>query len=324
MPSTEIQLWVGADPFVGMDPVNTMLPVAWDLRSEEPAPGPGSEGDRELTDESQDSEPNGETVSGVVNEPETAGRGWVVPPGGQRVEALFVVTPSRLGIGSTEHEADPVWIDLLNIRALDAIDENGDEDLLQVEIVTSDGRTIRAGWSEVFCGAVVAALQATVDDADPGDAPAEPIETTAVEAQEPTADDAGTGTHEPAVDGDRPAEGQATGVLELEDVTYLSGFPGASRKRKHCTAVLSGEGIEVSGPGLAEMRLAWDTVRSVEAQNSDEARFRTNTKIHRDSSALVLECDEDVTVMLEARDCPTIPLRQAIVTLLEGLDVTVK
>jgi hypothetical protein len=58
-------------------------------------------------------------------------------------------------------------------------------------------------------------------------------------------------------------------------------------------------------------------------QNADEARFRTNTKIHRDASALVLECDQDVTILIEARDCPTIALRSAMNQLLDGLAVVV-
>ena len=60
-------------------------------------------------------------------------------------------------------------------------------------------------------------------------------------------------------------------------------------------------------------------VRTIEVQNADEARFRMNTKIHRDASALVIECDQGVTILLEARDCPTIALRSAISQLLDGL-----
>ena len=67
----------------------------------------------------------------------------------------------------------------------------------------------------------------------------------------------------------------------------------------------------------------WDVVRTIEAQNADEARFRMNTKVHRDATALVLECDQDVTVLLEARDCPTIPLRGAIAQLVDELPVVV-
>lgn len=113
-------------------------------------------------------------------------------------------------------------------------------------------------------------------------------------------------------------------LLELEDVTYLGGFPGHSKKKKRCTAILSTEGIEISGHPNMTLELAWDEVSSLEAQNSDEARFRTNTKIHRDASAIIIEPKNGDLVVLEARDCPTVALRQAIITLLRGVDVTVR
>jgi hypothetical protein len=112
-------------------------------------------------------------------------------------------------------------------------------------------------------------------------------------------------------------------ALVLEDVVYLGGYPGQTKKRKKCVATLTREGMEVTGPSGLAFHLAWDAVRTVEAQNADEARFRMNTKIHRDATALVIECQQDVTVLLEARDCPTVPLRSAITTLVDGLRVVV-
>lgn len=104
---------------------------------------------------------------------------------------------------------------------------------------------------------------------------------------------------------------------------YLGGYPGHGKKRKKCVATLDRTGLEVKGPGSTSFRLDWDAVRSIEAQNADEARFRMNAKIHRDATALVLECQQDVTVLLEARDCPTVPLRSAIAQLVDGLRVVV-
>jgi hypothetical protein len=112
-------------------------------------------------------------------------------------------------------------------------------------------------------------------------------------------------------------------MLELEDVVYLGGYPGHSKKRKRCTATLSRVGLELSGPGDLHFRVAWEVVRTIEVQNSDEARFRMNAKIHRDASALVVECDQGVTILLEARDCPTIALRSAISQLMADLPVVV-
>ena len=113
------------------------------------------------------------------------------------------------------------------------------------------------------------------------------------------------------------------GALELEDVVYLGGFPGQSKRRKKCTVGMSRAAIDLKGPGDLHFRVGWDVVRTIEVQNSDEARFRMNTKIHRDASALVIECDQGVTILLEARDCPTIALRSAIAQLLDGLPVVV-
>jgi hypothetical protein len=106
-------------------------------------------------------------------------------------------------------------------------------------------------------------------------------------------------------------------------VVYLGGYPGHGKKRKKCTATLGRAGLEVSGPGDLHFRISWDVVRTIEVQNSDEARFRMNAKIHRDASALVIECDQDVTLLLEARDCPTIALRSAIGQLLADVPVVV-
>ena len=36
-----------------------------------------------------------------------------------------------------------------------------------------------------------------------------------------------------------------------------------------------------------------------------------NTKVHRNATALVVECEQGVTILLEARDCPPSPLRPA-------------
>jgi len=383
-------------------------------------------------------------------EPDAVGRGWVTPPGGTPVEALFVLAGSSLGIGRTERVAAPVWLDLGDLVNLDAIGDPVDG-LNEVEISMADGTVIGAGWTDGFCEAVLAVLTAAgpAATATAADAPAAAPEaatfaddsgsdpshsplaapgrpdvrfdeidptspTAAAPTPEPTegdavspdtglftshapateqlaapvdtdGDDGGTGaggvfSAQPVVrnrsrrsnesaesapstgdladvpvtdpgsgsaaDGDEastpptatsaadtvatpapaatgaPAPPRA-GALELEDVVYLGGYPGQTRRRKKCTAVLTHDGLEVAGPGDLSFRIAWDSVKTVEAQNSDEARFRMNTKIHRDSSALVVECDQSVTVLLEARDCPTIPLRSAITQLLVDLPVVV-
>ena len=318
--------------------------------------------------------------------PDSACRGWVDPPEQARIEALFVLAGLGLGIQRTDVVTTPVWLDLSEVEAMDAIGEP-QGGLIHVEIVMKDSTVVGAGWTEAFCTAVVSALsghsavEAQTEDqaylpvdlpATPGELQGDPpnffaeaaqvssdpvlemappvvrdrsrlAEAASAEAESVDAGSAEAGSVEglefeaPAVPSEQaavapepvqslsdvaPVDGTSAG-LELEDVVYLGGYPGQTKKRKNCTAVLTRTGLEVVGPADLRFRMSWDSVTSVEPQNSDEARFRMNTKIHRDSSALVIECDQGITLLLEARDCSTVPLRSAITQLLAGLPVLV-
>lgn len=261
------------------------------------------------------------------------GRGWFEQPGGVREPALFMLSGPSLGVSGQAGATPPQWYDLGDVTGLDAV---GDpvEGLQTVEVAMGgSGRGLRAGWTEEFCASVVEALRSTLAPSDaehtsstpaPAPAPASPVEAPPVDpvpavaspVQETSAD---------AVPADTApvATGESGAALVLEDVTYLGGYPGQDRKHKRCTATLTRDALELSGSKGVMFRVPWDGVRSIEAQNADEARFRMNTKIHRDATALVLECDQTVTVLLEARDCPTIPLRGAIAQLVDDLSVVV-
>ncbi|MGB6057680.1 MAG: hypothetical protein WBF71_05400 [Microthrixaceae bacterium] len=471
---------------------------------------------------SKRSDAGGVGRAGVSTDDDTAARGWVIPPGGSRVDALFLVSTERLGIGRSESTDPPIWFDLTRVLKLDAIGEP-DRGLLHVELVMDDDTVVAAGWPEAFCNKVVEALSATRStpasegpdsylaaaavlegselgipdpglvksdqasadssqldgsqsghtnagdsifrqsqsqsdqpepiqpvadhpdspfsakpvvrrrsrnrrnggensaagtasnsattvanqDATPGagstqDAPADAAPTqggptpdgsiqggptpdgsiqggspndgqakmasgqrggtsdasvargvpaVGDESAEESGDTSDNETADPAdgdpgskavadvaapspsvartstdpVDHARAAVGAArrNAALELEDVTYLGGLPGQTKRRKRCVATLTMDGFELKGPADLSVELNWDSVKSIETQNSDEARFRTNTKIHRDSSALVIACEDGLTLMLEARDCPTVPLRAAISQLLGELSVEV-
>ena len=300
--------------------------------------------------------------------PDAACRGWVDPPEQARIEALFVLAGLGLGIQRTDVVTTPVWLDLSEVEAMDAIGEP-QGGLIHVEIVMKDSTVVGAGWTDAFCTAVVSAL---TGDSTPAMAESVPVssdpvlevaapvvrdrsrlaEAATVEAALLEAPTVEAATVEAASVGSpsgeslgvefaaapseltvvpepvqslsdvAPVDGTSAG-LELEDVVYLGGYPGQTKKRKNCTAVLTRTGLEVVGPADLRFRMSWDSVTSVEPQNSDEARFRMNTKIHRDSSALVIECDQGITLLLEARDCSTVPLRSAITQLLSGLPVLV-
>ncbi len=320
--------------------------------------------------------------------PDAACRGWVDPPDQARIEALFVLAGLGLGIQRTDVVTTPVWLDLTEVEAMDALGEP-QGGLIHVEIVMKDSTVVGAGWTDAFCAAVVSALTgdstpamaesipvssdpvlevaapvvrdrsrlaeaATAEAAllEAATAEAALLEAPTVEAalleaptvEAATVESASVGSPsgeslgvefaaapseltvvpEPVQSPSEfaPNEGSSAG-LELEDVVYLGGYPGQTKKRKNCTAVLTRTGLEVVGPADLRFRMSWDSVTSVEPQNSDEARFRMNTKIHRDSSALVIECDQGITLLLEARDCSTVPLRSAITQLLSGLPVLV-
>lgn len=390
-------------------PVAAPGPVRWSVQRRAAPSRDGSGGEQDVT--------GPDPAQGLVQQDDAdeVHRGWVVPPGGRSVDALFALDGTVLSIRRADGTASTVRLRLQDLLNLDAIGDPSDG-LQPVEMVMADQRVIGAGWTEEFCALVVGALQATVsDDATPpletpSDTPSEtPSETSsaapdvaevtddAVAAEDRPIGFGPVGAYDPeaavvaaaaagmaaataaavpptpaapttpaapiapepvapattahaapsqapteaaaplapaptpvpapdpaAVEDTGPAPLDAPAArLELEDVVYLGGYPGQPRRRKKCVATLSREAIEIRGAGGTEFRIGWDVVRSIEVQNSDEARFRMNTKIHRDASALVLECDQDVTVLFEARDCPTIALRSAIGQLLDGVAVTV-
>ncbi|MFM7068168.1 MAG: hypothetical protein ACKOYM_01790 [Actinomycetes bacterium] len=113
-------------------------------------------------------------------------------------------------------------------------------------------------------------------------------------------------------------------TLVIEDVVYLSGHPAEPKKRKRCTATMTGGGAVIDGPSGLSISLPWTSVATVEAQNADEARFRLGLRVHRDATALVVSMHDGTKVLLEARDCDAIPLRSAISELLVNSSVEVQ
>ena len=330
--------WNGERP-AGAGTSAPSLPVRWvaDRSSGHPIDRVGGVDDVVRSQVGVEPGANGSDV-----EPDAAARGWVRSQDGARQDALFVLAGRTLGVSPGEQAGGTRWLDLDELVNLDALGDpqrwhTGDE-VQAVEVRMADGTELVAGWPIAFCEEVVATLQRLVEPTDQeptveevADEVSEPAPTpapvdTATQAEQPP-----TPTQAPSpspfqAPGPRPANGATNaraGVLELEDVVYLGGYPGLSKRRKKCTATLSRNGFEVRGPGDVQFRLAWDVVRTIEVQNSDEARFRMNAKIHRDASALVVECDQGVTILLEARDCPTIALRSAIGQLMTDLPVVV-
>lgn len=279
---------------------------------------------------------SGDGTSAQV-EPDAFGRGWIEQVGATREQVLFVLSSTSLGVKDLLGDSAPDWYDLQEVRNLDALGEPVDG--MQTVEMEHGGRSIRAGWPVGFCDSVVGALQATLAPPGTSAAPSAPAPAPApvvpapvvpapvvpapvVPAPVAPVPEMPALVASPHV-AESPAAPTGAAALVLEDVTYLGGYPGQNKKRKKCTATLTRDAVEVAGPNGLAFRVPWEVVRTIEAQNADEARFRMNTKVHRDATALVLECDQDVTVLLEARDCPTIPLRGAIAQLVDGLPVVV-
>lgn len=267
---------------------------------------------------------------------------------------LFVLAGHSLGSTPVGGEGSPYWLDLRRLLNLDAVGEASDSKLA-VEATFDGGPTLQALWPEPFCdqvtdrlrelfesgqmlpegsaapdGSVSPALAAPTGPQQPTGPQRSPGVQRSPGAQPPTGNDsalwAAAGDDRP-LPGDGPplprTEGaDSRGELTLEDVVYHGGYPGQTKRRKKCVAVLSGTGLSVSGPSGPEFTLRWETVRSIEAQNSDEAKFRLGVKAKRNSSVIVFECDQGVSIVLEAHEVPTMPLKGALHELLDGSSVT--
>ena len=90
------------------------------------------------------------------DEPDAVGRGWIERVGASREQALFMLAGTSLGVGDLLGGSLPEWYDLRETTNLDAL---GDPvgGMQSVEMATSDGRTLRAGWPLSFCDHVVEA-----------------------------------------------------------------------------------------------------------------------------------------------------------------------
>ena len=95
--------------------------------------------------------------------PDAACSGWVDHPDKARIEALFVLAGLGLGIQATDVVTTPVWIDLSEVAAMDALGEP-QSGLTHVEIVMKDSTVVSAGWTEAFCAAVTSALSGDPHD----------------------------------------------------------------------------------------------------------------------------------------------------------------
>ncbi|MFV0316315.1 MAG: hypothetical protein ACK5O2_05060 [Microthrixaceae bacterium] len=300
-------------------------------------------------------------TSGNVSAPDAVGRG-VLGHTPDAPAYLFVLAGHSLGSTPVGGDGEPKWLDLRRLLNLDAVGDPRDSKV-PIEATFDGEPPLEALWPEPFCDQVVDRLRELLDRGEmlpegTGELPEPPPVVAAApspfglqgqDPPEPTAPTPSTfevaqqapqqaahGTDAPlwAAADDRPlpgdgqplggsVEGGPGGELTLEDVVYHGGYPGHTKRRKKCVAVLDARGLSVSGPNGPDFSVPWDTVTSVEAQNADEAKFRLGVKVKRNSTVVVVECDQDVSIVLEAQDVPTVPLRNALHELLDGGTVAV-
>ncbi len=277
--------------------------------------------------------------------PDAVGRGVLGhDPEGQ--STLFVLAGHSLGSTPVGGAGSPRWLDLRRLLNLDAVGEPSGSKI-PVEATFDGGPTLEALWPEPFCDQVTDRLRELLEAGQmiPEGAPGEPEmapapapstgnEPSRVEPAPFSSPSGGPDSKVWATPDERPLPGDGpplarttgatgSGELTLEDVVYHGGYPGQTKRRKKCVAVLDDSSLRVSGPNGPDFTLAWDTVRSVEAQNADEAKFRLGVKVRRNSSVIVFECDQGVSIVLEAHDVPTMPLKSALKELLDEGPVTV-
>lgn len=266
--------------------------------------------------------------------PDAVGRG-VLGHDPAAPAVLFVLAGHSLGSTPVTGDGSPQWLDLRRLLSLDAVGEATDAKL-PVEATFDGGPTIVAMWPEPFCDQVTDRLrelleggQMIPEGSEPPDAEGTPAVAAPVAPRSPAVDETAlwAAADDRPLPGDGPplprAEGaDSRGELTLEDVVYHGGYPGETKRRKRCVAVLNGSSLTVSGPSGPDFTIGWDSVRSVEAQNADEAKFRLGVKAKRNSSVIVFECDEGVSIVLEAHEVPTMPLKGALHELLDGGPVT--
>ena len=114
-------------------------------------------------------------------------KGWLRIGGesGTLVDALFVLTASRIGFAQTSHDGvPPQWIPLRSIVALDAI-EGVPYPLVTVEVQLSGDVAILVGWPDVFCSEVVEVLTADLAAAARQSAPSVEPETMPTDFADP-------------------------------------------------------------------------------------------------------------------------------------------
>ncbi len=281
--------------------------------------------------------------------PDAVGRG-VLGDGDTEPLTLFVLSGPSLGANAIRGGGDTRWFDLRAVVNLDALGEPQD-DRQRIEMSFEDGDLLVALLPETFLNKMVDRLQELLASGEMSDssggipsdsmAPPPPIPAVATAAVPPPAPAfEATGHSASGAPMDRsvvenapmPGDGEpmvpTTGEsgqdqLVLEHVVYHGGYPGENKRRKHCTLVMDHTGVDLSGSHGLDFKIAWESVNSVEVQNPDEAKFRLNIKAKRNSTSLVFACADDVMVVVEARNVPTVPMRGALQDLLAPHGISV-
>jgi hypothetical protein len=272
--------------------------------------------------------------------PDAVGRG-VLGDSDTEPLTLFVLSGSSLGATPVEGGGEPQWFDLLAVENLDALGDPMDE-RQRIELIFEGGNRVKALLPLSFLDKLVERLQellasGSMAGAPPAQPQPQPPLTSAPPPPPPPAPPIAevpgsimshhTVEHAP-LPGDGAAIAPSVGEsghhqLVMENVIYHGGFTGEEKRRKGCSLRLDHSGADVAGSSGPNFHLDWNQVASVEVQNPDEAKFRLNIKAKRNSTSFVISCLDGSSVLLEARDVPTVPMRHAVADLLTPHGVSV-
>ncbi len=264
-----------------------------------------------------DSDPTPGDPSYTAPSPDAVGRG-VLGHSDTEPLTLFVLSGASLGATAVEGSGEPQWFDLRTVENVDALGAPVDE-RQRVEMRLEGDRTVVALLPEPFLDKLVERLQELLASGAMTGAPR-------AEAAPSTL------SHHTVENAPMPGDGAviapSTGEfgqdqLVMDHVIYHGGFPGEQKRRKGCSLRLDHSGVNVSGANGPNFHLDWEQVASVEVQNPDEAKFRLNIKVKRNSTSFVVSCLDGSSVLLEARDVPTVPMRHAVADLLTPHGVSV-
>ena len=108
----------------------------------------------------------------------------------------------------------------------------------------------------------------------------------------------------------------------MRGVVYLGGNEQFNRRKKNVTVALAPEGFLAVASGFNSWRIefAWDEIRSVEFEGSDEVRFTHNAKIDSNSTAMIVQLNDESLLVFQVRAKKPATLRASLAPVLAAIN----